>query len=150
MHYERTEKSSHLDTVRYEIDMLHYALAESANRHAPNGDAMMNVLIECALLHYRNLIRFFSGEKHQNGDLSMANSKDWAEGKLSTRPRNEMQRIGLALDAKYFREVSRYLQHMTLTRYLDSKQWDLGAMYADLAPAVEEFERAFPRAVGAA
>jgi hypothetical protein len=55
-------KGSHLDTIHYEIDMLEYAFAKSKSALTPPE---LNMTIESFLLHYRNLIEFFSGAKHR-------------------------------------------------------------------------------------
>jgi hypothetical protein len=61
--YERSKKGSHLDTIHYEIDMLEYTLSKMTKAELPPPE--FNMTLECFLLHYRNLIEFFSGKKHR-------------------------------------------------------------------------------------
>jgi hypothetical protein len=60
--YSRRPKESHRDTIAYEADMLGFcAQALRARKHPTHED--MCVYLEAFLLHYRNLIRIFSGEE---------------------------------------------------------------------------------------
>ena len=67
----RGEKETNLDTIGYEIDMLDFALEryrdlKSQQKAVEQGD--LNVYLECFLLHYRNLVEFFSDKlKHKKG-----------------------------------------------------------------------------------
>jgi hypothetical protein len=63
--YERSAKNSHLDTIRYEIGMLGYCYREFAG--AKHTEPLRNLLIEGFLLHFRNLVEFFSGARHRPG-----------------------------------------------------------------------------------
>jgi hypothetical protein len=76
--YSRRPKESHRDTITYEVDMLDFsARAVTARKHALERD--MFVYLEAFLLHYRNLIRFFSGEHHRADDVSTADHSAWSE-----------------------------------------------------------------------
>jgi hypothetical protein len=144
MMYERTPKDSHLDTVYYEIDMLRYCL-RAISQNAQASPPETNLLIEGALLHYRNLIRFFSGMKHRKGDLSTTAPEVWATRAATALALANMRKIGSAADKAEFKEVSVYLQHITEHRAARGKQWNLLAMYSQLSPALDLFEECFPR-----
>jgi hypothetical protein len=146
--YERSEKKSHLDTVWYEIAMLGFCYAELEKR--PDAtEPERNLLIEGTLLHYRNLLEFFSGAKHRvakNGkpaDISTANAQAWALLDLTTEELSKIQAPARALEAKYFDDLSQFLQHCTERRFIDSKQWNLDMMMAEMKPIVAAFREAF-------
>jgi hypothetical protein len=144
MMYERTPKDSHLDTIYYEIDMLRYCI-HAISQNAQASPAEANLLVEGALLHYRNLIRFFGGRKHRKGDLSTIAPEVWAVRAATSRALANMRKIGSAADKADFKEVSVYLQHITEHRAAREKQWDLLTMYSQLSPALDLFEECFPR-----
>jgi hypothetical protein len=67
--YTRRPKESHRDTVTYEIDMLDFC-ARRASRECPE-EADKGVYLEGFLLHYHNLVRFFSGEHHREDKVAL-------------------------------------------------------------------------------
>lgn len=146
--YERSEKKSHLDTVWYEISMLGFCYGELKKR-TEVSEPERNLLIEGTLLHYRNLLEFFSAAKHRpakNGkpaDISTANPQAWAHRDLTAEELSKIQAPARLLEAKYFDDLSQFLQHCTERRYVDSKQWDLDAMMAEMKPIVGAFREAF-------
>ena len=146
--YERSEKKSHLDTVWYEIAMLGFCYAELKKRPEA-AEPERNLLIEGTLLHYRNLLEFFSGSKHRlarNGkpaDISTAAPRMWAFRDLTAEELAKLQAPARALEGKYFEDLSQFLQHCTERRYTDSKQWDLDTMLAEMNPIVRAFGEAF-------
>ena len=140
----RREKDSHRDTVSYEIDMLRFcAWRWSLAETRPASDRFL--LLEGLLLHYRNLIRFFSGNKARRGDLSTANLKEWAGRDLNKAAIEALKEPALVLDIKYFNDISKYLAHCTLLRREPGKSWDVKTMLSEIAPIIAEFERVFPR-----
>jgi hypothetical protein len=146
--YERSEKKSHLDTVWYEIAMLGFCYGELKKR-TEVSEPERNLLIEGTLLHYRNLLEFFSGAKHRsakNGkpaDISTANPQAWAHRGLTAEELSKIQAPARLLEAKYFEELSQFLQHCTERRFIDSKQWDLDAMMAEIKLIVRAFRETF-------
>lgn len=144
MSYERTPKDTHVDTVWYEIDMLRFALHKLSINAASLDQPTKNLLIEGALLHYRNLIRFFSGQKHIKDDVSTAKPEVWADGGLTSEGLVKMREVGQELEI-YYEDISGFLQHATERRADESMNWDLTDMYDRLKPALEVFEKAFPR-----
>ena len=51
-----------------------------------------NMAVECFLLHYRNLIEFFSGAKHRKGsDISVADPGVWGRRTLTPAELNSLQ-----------------------------------------------------------
>lgn len=148
--FERTQKQSHLDTVRYEIDMLRFC-SESLSTDKSMSIPTKNLFIEGFLLHYRNLIRFFSGNNHRAGnanrtaDLSTSAAPVWALRELSKSEIDEMQRPAIALDDKYFEVISQYLQHCTERRYKEPKDWNIELMESELKPISDTFEKTWKR-----
>jgi hypothetical protein len=67
----RPKKLDHVDTVRYEIDMLRFAAQRLAEMRLTGRDAW--VYLEAFLLHFRNLIDFLGSEKLRSGDLHIMN-----------------------------------------------------------------------------
>jgi len=65
--FSRPKKLDHVDTVRYEIDMVRFAAQRLAEMTLTKRDAW--VYLEAFLLHYRNLIDFLGSEKLRSGDL---------------------------------------------------------------------------------
>jgi hypothetical protein len=147
--YERSEKKSHLDTIWYEIAMFGFCHSE-LRKLTGISEPERNLLIEGALLHYRNVLEFCSGAKHRparNGkpaDISTADPQVWAGRALTTEELAKMQAPARILEAKYFDDISQFLQHCTERRFIDSKQWDLDEMLAELSPIVAALRDAFP------
>ena len=144
--YGRRPKESHRDTVSYEIDMLAFCarrLMDDENLRGSDKD----LFLEGFLLHYRNLIRFFSGKNHREdkGDLSTANPKVWAGRDLTQAEVAAIKEPSIALDDKYHEDISKYLQHCTRLRSEQDKVWDVALMEHEMAKIITEFERAFPR-----
>src|SRR5690349_3163834 len=111
--YERTRKSSHLETVRYEMDMLEFALYKLSKCETSAGPDW-NLLIEGFLLHYRNLIEFFSGKKHRNNsDISIADPEVWSGRKLTKEELDRLQPVAKELEDEYWTDISQFLQHCT-------------------------------------
>jgi hypothetical protein len=147
--YERSEKKSHLDTVWYEIAMLGFCHSELGTRSGMS-EPERNLLIEGFLLHYRNILEFCSGAKHRpakNGkpaDISTADPQVWASRALTQEELAKIQASAQVLEAKYFEDISQFLQHCTERRFIDSKQWNLDEMLAELSPIVSALCDAFP------
>jgi hypothetical protein len=149
--YEQSRKSSHLDTVHYEIDMLEYSFSRVAGqRELPET----NMAVESFLLHYRNLIEFFSGAKHrketdrQKPDISVADPGVWAGRTLTPEELNSLQTPAQKLCDEYWTDISQFLQHCTERRFKDVKEWNLQEMKERLNPILECFRRLFsPTAV---
>ncbi|HKV92398.1 MAG TPA: hypothetical protein VJW20_07615 [Candidatus Angelobacter sp.] len=156
--YERSKKKSHLGTIWYEIAMLefcHDELAQNKKRSEPEH----NLLIEGFLLHFRNLVEFFSGAKHRGkkrmtkpaktgkkySDLSTAAPEVWANRKLTSAELAAIQAPARKIEDAHFKEISQYLQHCTERRFSEFKQWQLDAMLKDLLPIVKAFQHSFPR-----
>lgn len=106
-----------------------------------------DVYLEGFLLHYRNLIRFFSGKYHREGkgDLSTANPHVWANRALTQAEIAAIQQPASALDDKYHEDISKYLQHCTRLRSEQGKVWDVALMEHEIAPIIVAFESASPR-----
>jgi hypothetical protein len=141
--YTRRPKESHRDTVAYEIDMLGFcARRVMRDEHADQRD--QSVYLEAFLLHFRNLIRFLSGEQHRADDLSTANPTVWADRELTQAEVAAITNPAKALDTKYHQSISKYLQHCTRLRFDHDRAWDLTLMLQEITPVITAFEHAFP------
>src|SRR5215831_7224373 len=67
----RPKKLDHIDTVRYEIDMLRFAAQRLAEKTLTERDAW--VYLKAFLLHYRNLIEFLGSDNPRSTDLHVTN-----------------------------------------------------------------------------
>lgn len=143
--YARRAKESHRDTVTYEIEMLRFCAQRVIEGQHPEEEDQA-VYLEGFMLHYRNLVRFFSGEHHHEdkGDLSTANPHVWADRELTSEEVSVITNPAKALDAKYHQHISKYLQHCTRVRYDHDKTWDVSLMFEEIGPIIKAFELAFP------
>ncbi len=142
--YERPKKASHLHTLWYEVDMLDYCL-QMLSAGAVRSKPEESVYLEGFLLHYRNVLRFLSGIGHRRSDLSTAEPKVWAGRVLTPEEVEQIQRPAVMLDSKYHADISQYLQHCTVRRMEDEKQWNVSRMNLELQAIIEAFQRSFPR-----
>lgn len=148
--YARPPKESHLDTIYYEIGMLRFCASWLCGRRpdplTSQEELTAYVFLEC-FLHCRNLVRFFNGKNHQDGDLSTKHPEVWAEQALSEEEGRELDRSirqpALRLEP-WHDKISKYLQHCTEHRSNKDVSWDLNQMMAELAPILDAFEQSFP------
>ena len=143
--YARRAKASHRDTISYEIDMLAFCAENLAHSRGNGSESDSALSLEGFLLHYRNLIRVFSGKHHRNDDISTHNCQAWAGRELSASEVTTIKEPATALDDAYYDSISKYLQHCTSMRHERDRSWDVQTMAGQLAPIIDGFERAFPR-----
>ncbi len=147
--YERSRKNSHLDTIWYEITMVTFCYREFKNRQECS-EPERNLLIEGFLLHYRNIVEFFSGTKHRKAtdakpaDLSTADSNVWAGRSLTSEELSSMQVPARELEDTYFGDISQFLQHCTERRFAEFKGWKVDEMAEKLKPILSAFSKSFP------
>ena len=144
--YARRPKASHRGTVDYEIEMLYFSSQRLMKRRF-DEEKDEYVYLEAFLLHYRNLVRFFSGEQHREnmGDISVANPKAWMDREFSSKQIASIQEPARELDRTYHGDISKYLQHCTRARSERGKVWDVVLMTQEITPIIEAFESSFPR-----
>jgi hypothetical protein len=123
--------------------MLEYALAKSKSKLSPPE---LNMTIECFLLHYRNLIEFFSGAKHRkNGsDISIAKPEVWSGRKFTEQEAKALAIPAQKLVDEYWTVISQFLQHCTIRRFKEFMDWDLQEMWDKLEFASKFFRNVFP------
>ena len=143
--YSRRPKESHLDTVRYEIDMLDFSVQRVVQQPQARDEGDRNVYLECFFVHFRNLLRFFSGTNHRKNDLSTAEPEHWSPKQLTEAEIQALQRPARGLETRYFDQISAYIQHCTIERHENDIKWDVNGMYRELDVVIDEFERLFPR-----
>lgn len=144
--YERSRKSSHLATVYYEKDMLEFTFRKLVGCETAAGPDW-NLLVEGFLLHYRNLIEFFSGKKHRKdgSDISIADPEVWSGRKLTKEEINQLQPIARQLEDEYWTDISQFLQHCTVRRHAEFREWNIPKMFERLMPVLNCFEAMFLR-----
>ena len=142
--FSRVSKKSHIETIEYEIRMLTFSLgwlAKSGTDHQPQEEIF--AILECFLLHYRNLVNFLSGKGGSSGDLSMAAPDVWVRSGYDRGQSEELRKITAPVYTAYSADISTYLAHCTRQRYEQSKEWQPGKMYEELLPAIVKFEELF-------
>ena len=137
--YTRGEKENNFDTIRYEVDMLDHCFQRCKQTRSKGCRGDHNTFLEGFLLHYRNLIEFFSGQTRYPTDLRISKPKVWRQNKGDT---TRMTRRDLR--KKYQVEISKYLQHCTTIRAEITKEWDVDKMYSELNEVLVQFEKTFP------
>ncbi len=151
--YERDNKKSHLHTIWYEIGMLDFIYSVIRTRIEQLPKQESNLYVEGFLLHYRNLIEFFSGnpekrrkpkDKKTTADLSTSAPEPWAERKLTNEEIEKIQTPPRGLQGKYWHDISQFLQHCTERRSREFRDWDLDEMFAELTPVISAFRSSFP------
>lgn len=168
--YTRPPKLSPLDTIHYEIAMLRFCYGrlvrpamrskrvlkvdtryatrpavQEVNATAGEDERAAFVYLEAFLLHYRNLVEFFSGEhdRRQNA-LSTKHPERWAARKLNDEEERSMRQAAKRLDDQWWQKISENLQHCTVNRHQDDVSWDVAVMMSGLEHVVRAFEKAFP------
>lgn len=160
MLHKRSDKSSHLDTVLYEIDMLRHCsktLMEKKAR-ASVAEEEYYLGIEGFLLHLRNLLAFFTTDHVFNDDLSLDKPTVWAGkaihkgqyGDLIAAAKKFNDQHGEKWGTKKidcYKLISKFLQHCTPERYELAMSWDIDKMSAQIEPILADFEKRFAPAV---
>lgn len=142
--YPRGEKESHLDTIRYEIDMLRYSLKRWRETDLGFDPGDRNAFLECFLLHYRILVEFLSGRKNKQTDLVVSSPKVWMPmRRVDQRETSSLQKRGRALRDRYHDKISKFLQHCTEARADIGQEWHPEKMYDEIQESLSEFEKRF-------
>jgi hypothetical protein len=141
----RPKKLDHIDTVRYEIDMLRFTVEKLANGQT-DRDAW--VYLESFLLHYRNLIEFLGNDKPRPTDLHVKNIWKLA-GQAEPANLDETYSKGNELWERYEPSdtqgggrISQYLQHCTMKR-IEAKDWEVSTMFNEIEPLLIDVEKHF-------
>ena len=150
MSFGRSPKEAHLDTILYEINRLRFALNKLLIEGMADGPDK-DLMIEASLLHYRNLIDFFTGHVPRDGGenlLKITEPAIWAQRSLTAKERGKLDWIRKEAkgQAKRYRDdIAPYLQHMT-TKRIEDKDWPLPAMSSEIEPLMSAFLEMFPDA----
>ena len=133
-----------LEMIDYEIRMLRFCVAWLDEHQAASADDERFLYLECFLLHYRNLIRFFSGNNHKNGDVSMKRPEAFCEALSKEKVawyRAQVESLDNREDDCEYRVISKMLQHCTETRVdLLGHKWPVSEMYKKIESVLNEFE----------
>jgi hypothetical protein len=141
--YSRNSKEGKLDTIGYEVEMLRYCREQIQVQPTPPDSLSTSLYIEGFLLHFRNLIRFFSGKRPRPYDLSTADPETWAGRQLTEDEIMLFQVAAECLDEDYYQAISKYLQHCTALAQKGEHEWNIDGMFEEIAPLIREFERRF-------
>ncbi len=136
-------KATHLDAIGYEIGMLRFCREQTQEPASPSDAQAMSLSIEGFLLHFRNLIRFFSGKRPRPYDLSTADPDTWAGRPLTADEITLFQVAADCLDEEYYQSISKYLQHCTALAQKAEHEWNIEGMFDEIAPIIREFESRF-------
>lgn len=127
--------------------MIEYCHDKLVQVKEPLANRAGYALLECFLLHFRNLIEFF-GKTPWGDDLSISRPADWSQRKTNSEDqRRKLEEDGQKLWKEYeWREkddphkdtISRYLQHLTKER-TKPKAWEVEEMFAKISPLIEGF-----------
>ncbi len=137
---ERRRKESHLDTVNYEIEMLDFCFKKTRRK---NSKLEGYLAMEGFLLHYRNLLEFFSG-KHKSSNVSTYKPRTWAGRELTDLEKAAFVAPSLKLNADYYGKISTFLQHCTRARHEEVQGWDPDEMKRAMDEVIAGFRRTFP------
>lgn len=151
------DKTEHYQTILYEIEMLRFSYGRILR--PPDGATYGDLwaYLESFLVHYRNLVHFFSKDNDGDGtDLVLAcPTVIWEResGLDHRRPKQEdienMRAIGRELwreyeDRKHKNDtISKYLQHCTTYR-IASKEWFPVEMMSKIKAVLEKLESSLP------
>jgi hypothetical protein len=123
--------------LRFSLDWL----TKNGTTFQPEDE--LYAVLECFLLHYRNLVNFLSGKGGSSGDLSMAAPNRWTNDDYDKAEIEAIQKMAGPVYAAHSADISTYLAHCTRQRYEQSRQWQPGTMYDQLFPAIARFEELF-------
>lgn len=138
-----SESYTPLGVIGYEIDMLRFCLKFLGAQSTTSGTLERKLYVEGFLLHYRNLIRCFSGNGTQPDELSMSRPEAFGES-FPVAKAEWYKTEAAALDNREpdcdYKRISKYLQHCTVTRLTLPDQWQLSEMYKRIKPMLVAFE----------
>ena len=138
----RSEANERIDVIKYDIKMLRFCLQRLSEPPTAWTDSDRYLHLEGFLLHYRNLIRFFSGNQHRASDISMKRPQDFCS--LSPGRAKDYRDTAKAWDNDSegcdYRLVSAYLQHCTRKRTV-FREWPFTEYYQKVEPLIRDFER---------
>lgn len=143
----RPLKLTHAQTILYESDMLtHSAGRLGETKWQIEKDQW--IYLEAFLIHFRNLIEFFGHPAPREGDLTITKpeiiwpdeSKRPASAELKSLNRPDLWD---KYEGNQPHKISKYLHHCTKIR-TEMKNWEVGAMYGELKPLLEQFEELLP------
>ncbi len=141
--YSRNKDKTYLDAIGYEVEMLWFCREQIQQQPAPSDTRAKSLYVEGFLLHFRNLIRFFSGKRPRPYDLSTADPDPWAGRPLTDDEITLFKVAAECLDEDYYQSISKYLQHCTALAQKGEHEWNIEGMFEEIAPIVREFERRF-------
>ena len=157
--FSRPAKDSHIATIRYETEMLRFAVnwlgqnSKTANEtkdavevpgHDDVSEKNVYVYLECFLLHYRNLVEFFSGKASKTRHLRITEPEVWCGRKLTNQELESIRQPAGRLYTRYNGDISTYLAHCTKQRYEQDKLWNVSEMMKGIEPVIAEFGKVFP------
>ena len=163
--HERSPKSSPMDTLLYEFEMLRHCAdtvdAKKMRRDKSEKDKAEYYLgIEGFLLHFRNVLGFLINKRMRPTDLTINRPDQWANRQVDEGEHRDLTVRAKEIDSKHglehggdgtsYQKISWFLQHCTMYRHQLPRQWDIAAMFADIEPLLNEFASRFAPAAARA
>ena len=125
------ERENAPEAFKYELGMFRLAITRRSNEQNKQDKFISNALLECALLHARNLLEFFTGKiSHKNDNIIASHFVD----KPPKLPYLESLR----------NDINKRLSHLTYTRVKAGKEWDLPKISDEIEAAHAEFLNFLP------
>ncbi|MBN1973790.1 MAG: hypothetical protein JW787_09140 [Sedimentisphaerales bacterium] len=124
------------DAFKYEMEMLYFAHGQLLNE----SGGLHNVMIECTLLHARNLLDFFTGNQPMTGKMDEKSIRAgqyikentwWKSNKLSYLQQRK-------------KDINKALSHLTYDRIGTKYKWDLEKITDQVEIAYTEFLKLLP------
>jgi len=125
---------------KYELEMLRFAASKYSNAQ---DKLLRNALVECALLHARNLLDFFwRKQPPKNDDICAAHFV----GKSAKRKSADWWRsCKLPYLKSHKTTINKSLSHLTYERIGAEYKWDLAKIKDEIEAAYTEFLQLLPQ-----
>lgn len=124
-------KTSELDIFYYEVFMLNKILSIT-----PHDQIERNAVIECFLIHARNLIDFLENKRMHGDDLTCIDFIDEKKKKIDA--------IEIKLANDYKEKINKHLSHMTKQRVGEKIMWDMEYLRNQLNNEIKQFLKKLP------
>jgi len=106
--------------------------------------------IEGFLLHFRNLLAFFTNRRDKPSDLIINDPEQWAKRVIDQREYSDLIKAARGVNDKHgvegsscYAEISKFMQHCTTERYERAKDWAIEQMFGDIEHVLDEFVKRY-------
>jgi hypothetical protein len=121
------EREEALEAFKYELEMLRLAVARHLKEQGKQDKLVSNAMLECALLHTRNILDFFTGKKSNKNDI------------IALHFVNKSPQLPYIKSLR--NNINKSLSHLTYTRVEVGKkyEWDLPKIRGEIEETYSEF-----------